>query len=582
MDAIRLTDLIDGDILQKMQDSFAAALRLRVLTRDAAGRPVTRPSEPTRIAELIDCATLRDECGPPLTPEDAKKWLDSGDGPLALVRVVEPIGVEGACLGSIEITVLLARGSLAPACLSRLQDEAGHNPEELLALLAERATWTPERLDSVHDMLRSIAGLLSDMCQRGYDSNRRLRELSTLYDVSTMLTRTMDLQQRLDILTRVTTRTLGVKGCLIRLLDEANGELLVKSVYNLSQRYLEKGPVNLADSAVDQEAIAGHTITIPDVTRDPRTLYPRETAAEGLVSMLCVSLRSRGHDIGTIRVYTGQPHEFADDEVRLFQAIANQAAVAIENAAFYDEALRAQALDKEMAAAAQVQRHLLPEAAPKIPGFDIASRYVPFELVGGDFFDFVPIQDKHLGIAIADVSGKGVPGAILMAATRAVLRGHIETVYKAGDIVAQANRSLCRDIAEEQFVTLFYGALDTVTRRFTYCNAGHSPPLLFRDGEHCELVEGGLILGVLPDADYDESQFHLSRGDVLLFYTDGLTETMNPEHGTFGRQRVIDAVAGRLAGPAEQILDRVWHAVRDFARGAPPRDDFTIIVLKVL
>jgi sigma-B regulation protein RsbU (phosphoserine phosphatase) len=392
----------------------------------------------------------------------------------------------------------------------------------------------------------------------------------------------MDLQGRLDLLTRITTEALGVKGCLIRLLDEHNGELNVKSVYNLSRRYLEKGPVNLADSAVDQEALLGRVVYSPDVTRDPRTLYPRESADEGLCSSLCVALRSKGRAIGTIRVYTAQPYEFSEDDLRLFEAIANQAAAALENAALYEEVLRAQALDQELATAAQIQGHLLPATAPVLPGFDIAFRYVPFGTVGGDFFDFVPIQNQHLGLVIADVAGKGVPGAILMAATRAILRGHIETVYQARDIVAKTNRSLCRDIGEDQFVTLFYGALDTVSRRLTYCNAGHAAPLIFRDGQHCELVEGGLVLGVDPLAAYEERQFTLHVGDVLVFYTDGLTETPNRAGEPFGRPRIIEGLLPHLAEPAQALLDRMWHALREFASGAPPRDDFTIIVLKVL
>ncbi|MFW6163305.1 MAG: PP2C family protein-serine/threonine phosphatase, partial [Planctomycetota bacterium] len=404
--------------------------------------------------------------------------------------------------------------------------------------------------------------------------------ISTLYDVTTLLTQTLDLQGRLDILTRVATETLGVKGCLIRLIDEATGELVVKAVHNLSQEYLGKGPVNLADSAADQEAILGRTVYIPDVTRDSRTLYPDEAAEEGLASMLCVALRSRGHVIGTIRVYTERPHAFTDDEVRLFQAIANQAAVALENAAFYEDALRAHAFDQELDAAARIQSHLFPSRDPQLDGFDMASRYLPLGSVGGDFYDFVPVRDEHLGIVIGDVAGKGVPAAILMAAARAVLRGHIDTIYAARDIVANTNRSLCRDIAADQFVTLFYGALDTVSRRLTYCNAGHAQPLILRDGQSCELVEGGMALGMDPDAPYEEAQFTLRPADVLIFYTDGLTETANPEREMFGRARIVEAAAPHTDMSAAGLLDHISRAARAFARGAPATDDFTLIVLK--
>jgi sigma-B regulation protein RsbU (phosphoserine phosphatase) len=169
-----------------------------------------------------------------------------------------------------------------------------------------------------------------------------------------------------------------------------------------------------------------------------------------------------------------------------------------------------------------------------------------------------------------------------MAATRAVLRGHIDTIYAARDIVANTNRSLCRDIAADQFVTLFYGALDTASRRLTYCNAGHAQPLIFRDGQSCELAEGGMALGIDPDAPYEEAQFTLHPGDILVFYTDGLTETMNPDDEQFGRERIFAAVAPHAALPAADLLDRISLAARAFARGAPATDDFTLIVLKAL
>ena len=578
----QLTDLIDPAVLQKMQDSFAAATRLHVLTRDAVGREVTEHAHPTPLCDLIDCEALQQTFGTPMNADAARDWQPTAERPLGVVNFVESIGFGGQCFGSIEMIALIGEDAPSREFLATLADGLGVEPDALRRLVAESTATSPEEIDAARELLRSIAGVLSDLCRVSYESDRKVRELSTLSDIATMLTQTMDLQGRLDILTRAATETLGVKGCLIRLLDEDNGELVVKSVHNLSQRYLEKGPVNLSDSAVDQEAILGRVVSVPDVTRDARVFYPGEAAAEGLASMLCVALRSRGRPIGTIRVYTARPHEFIADEVRLFHAIASQAAVAIENAALYEEAVRAQALDKELAAAAQIQGHLLPAADPTLASFDIASRYLPFGTVGGDIYDFVPVEDEHLGLVIADVAGKGVPAAILMAATRAVLRGHIETIYAARDIVAKTNVSLCRDIAADQFVTLFYGALDTVSRRLTYCNAGHSPPLLFRDGEHCELFEGGLPLGFESDAPYAEGQFTLQGGDVVVFYTDGLTETMDPGLEMFGSRRIPAAVLPHLGEPAAVILDRIFHAARDFARGAPAVDDFTLIVLKAL
>ena len=581
MEAFALTDLIDTEVLQKIQDSFAAATHLHALTRDAAGGVVTEHSHPTPLCDLVDCDTLRNVFGDIIDADAARTWEATAEHPLGIANFVEPIEVGGQCIGSIEMIALLSRGELPDAVVGDLGRELHMDAAAARRLVEESTAASPADVDAARDLLRSIASVLSTLCLRNAQVQRQVRELSTLRHVASLLTSTTELQERLDLLTRITTETLGVKGCLIRLLDDDGDELIVKSVHNLSLAYLQKGPVRLADSSVDQEALRVGHVAIPDVVRDSRTIYPSETAAEGLCSMLCVGLRSKGRAIGTLRVYTAQPHEFGEDEVHLLAAIADHAASAIENATLYDRALRAQALDTELATAAEIQRHLLPAGDPAVPGFQLASRYIPYGRVGGDFYDFVPIENQHLGITIADVAGKGVPGAILMAATRAILRGHIDTVFAARDIVAQANLSLCRDIAEDQFVTLFYGALDTVSRRFTYCNAGHVPPLLFRDGQHRELSEGGLVLGVEPGFPYEERQFTFRKGDVIVFLTDGLTETMDPDGNTFGTQRVIEATRPHLGRSARVLLDMIWQAVRDFARGAPARDDFTIIILKV-
>jgi len=168
-----------------------------------------------------------------------------------------------------------------------------------------------------------------------------------------------------------------------------------------------------------------------------------------------------------------------------------------------------QRIEHELSAAAKIQVRLIPREIPQLPAFKIAARNIPSEVVGGDFYDFISLADSHLGIVIADVSGKGIPSALLMASTRASLRAYLEDPHTVKETIARLNHVLYRDIEADQFVTLFYGTLDTQNGTFIYTNAGHNPPILFRNNETSLLDKGGMILGILPESKYEEEEIQL-------------------------------------------------------------------------
>ena len=274
-------------------------------------------------------------------------------------------------------------------------------------------------------------------------------------------------------------------------MDPKSGELVLKASHGLSAEYLGKGPVPIKRSEIDQTAMEGEPVYIRDIAKDPRILYPAEMLREGLRSNLVVGLRVRGKPIGALRIYSEEKRIFHKSEIALAQAIANLSAVAIESAQLYEEALEKDRLEYELGLAAQIQAHLLPEEFPEIEGFDICALNEPCRQVGGDFYDFIPETDgRRLGIVIADVCGKSMGGALLMATARSAVRVQCEHCTTPAEIVTRVNQSLCRDTRPEEFVTMLFAKLDPKTRVLHYTNAGHSRPLLFRGDEI--LAAGGL------------------------------------------------------------------------------------------
>jgi phosphoserine phosphatase RsbU/P len=210
----------------------------------------------------------------------------------------------------------------------------------------------------------------------------------------------------------------------------------------------------------------------------------------------------------------------------------------------------------------------------------VAARYVPSFELGGDFYDFINL-DGHLGVAVCDVSGKGIAASLLMASVRASLRAYAQDVYDIDEIVARVNIALVRDTLTNEFATLFYGVLDPQTRRLTYCNAGHEPPLLLRDGQITRLEVGGTVVGIDPEQEYDKGVVYLQFGDTLLLYTDGLTDAQNFNGEKFGRERINKALRETAKSTAQEAVNHILWEMRRFVGLRSSIDDTTLVVIKV-
>ncbi len=445
--------------------------------------------------------------------------------------------------------------------------------------LIERALGVADQTDPAAAAI--IHELLADLSAQAEDLRHRTGELSAVYNISGLLAGTLDLQGILNKTARMVCEVMKVKACSIRMLDETTGALTVKSVHNLSVKYIAKGPVTVDENPIDREALEGKMVRIADAPSDPRTRYPEEAKDEGIVSGLVCGLIYRGKAVGVVRVYTGEPHTFTTFEEALLRGVASQAAAAIVNARLLAETLEAERYARQIAYAGQVQRRMIPAQPPAHPRVEIGAIYRPTYEVGGDFYDFIQLPKGNLGVGIADVSGKGVPASLLMASIRSAMRVYAYFMYDIDRILAEVNKHLCRETTTGEFATVFYGVITPDARRFTYCNAGHDPPLLLREGRITYLGTGGMVVGVDPAATFAREVVALQPGDVLLLYTDGMVEALNFTDERFGRERLAQSLTRYADQTAQLIAHNILWDLRRFRGLADRTDDLTMVALKI-
>ena len=260
-------------------------------------------------------------------------------------------------------------------------------------------------------------------------------------------------------------------------------------------------------------------------------------------------------------------------------AFAIEAAAAIESARLYRESAEKKRLEGELQLAAEIQRALLPEACQSGSHYEVASNSIPCRAIGGDFYDYFTLADGAFGFTLGDVAGKGPSAALLTAMIQGIFSAHVGTAGSAAELMVLANHGLLRRAIQSRFATVVYGAL-APDGRLTYCNAGHNPPVLIGRSGIRRLETGGLILGLFPQATYEQETLALEPGDVLVMFTDGVTEALNLAGEEFGEERLLACLdASRQCRPPE-LLDRLLSTVRAFTAGAAQHDDVTALVLR--
>ena len=340
---------------------------------------------------------------------------------------------------------------------------------------------------------------------------------------------------------------------------------------------------SIARRVVDQRV----SVILPNVMEDAALKSQESILSSGIHSALCAPLwytSSRGEEdrvIGLIyldSLISTQP--YTEDDLQILTALSHIAAAKIENVRLLEESLEKQRLDEDMRIAAEIQTSLLPGEAPEIPGYELVGSNSPCRTIGGDYYDFETGDDDELLLALGDVSGKGSGAALLMTVLRAAVRGQW-TEPSVAEAVRRINRTVCQNVPDGKYITFFLARLDPRQHALRYVNAGHNPPQLIRaSGDVEELKDGGMVLGMFEDTPYEEGVVSLGSGDALLIFSDGVTETWNPEDEEFGEERLAQIAKSGADLSAAALQDAILGELETFARGGKATDDRTLIVLR--
>lgn len=460
-----------------------------------------------------------------------------------------------------------------------------HNPD----------TPNPALIDRLAELIAQTA---SEMCDDVAQLRYRVSEVGVLYRLSSQLVRGGRVHDTLKLTLNLALDVLDLDAGAIMLLPEDSealpradleNELERTAAVGLSEEWLDN-PVPLSiDREFDRLCLAGKLVTSEDLSADPRVLVPEQCAQENLVSFIGCGMVFDGQPIGVIRLYSRQRRVFTSAERKLIRSIGESAAAVVEQARLLQMQARQRRTQRALLIAGAVQKRMLPQVIPSFSGIQIAARYQPSQEIGGDFYDLYTVHDK-LGILVGDVVGKGVVAGMLMSAVRATLRAYAELSQDLDLVMQRTNNAVCRDTTVSEFVTIWYGVLCPHTRVLRSVVAGHDVPMLLRRDDQgryspLKLAGEGMVVGVIPDEPYSMNQTQLQDGDVLLVFTDGITDAVDFESNRFGKKRLLDSVQNLLGdapeSSADQILKHVFWSMRQFSGLADQADDETLVVIRI-
>lgn len=429
------------------------------------------------------------------------------------------------------------------------------------------------------DVASEHVGFAVDNALLVQETQRRSLEKGVLLEVAKSVSTPLDLDGVIEAIFKSLREVVSYDAAAIYLVNRSTLALGLVREIGYPQGSEEAFGLQVGQGIVGWVAKTGEPLIVPDVAQDSRYVSARSTTRSELAAPLVVG----GRTIGVFNLESDAVDTYHTGHLELVSAFAAQAAIAIERARLTRELLERRHLEKELAIARDIQLSFLPKNSPKIPGFDLAGAARPHDQVGGDYYDFIPAGETRIGLAIADVSGKGIPAALIMAGFRMSLLAEIRNEFTIRAVLRKVNSLLHESLERNRFVTAFYGVLDIRNRVLIYSNGGHNPPLLRRaDGSIEYLTDGGMALGVLADSVYADRPVHLGSGDLIVMFTDGVSEAESPSGEQFGQLRIEECVERLAAHSSQEIVDGLVQAVLDWTGERGPNDDLTLVVLKRL
>jgi serine phosphatase RsbU (regulator of sigma subunit) len=407
-----------------------------------------------------------------------------------------------------------------------------------------------------------------------------LDKLKAIVEASKKLTSTLDLDELLNVILDVALNELEAERGTVFLLDEEAGEIFSRI---LRGNEIDEIRLPVGDGISGKVAESGETIIIKDAYSDPR-FNPEVDRKSGFRtrSVLCLPLAKDKQILGVIQLLNKKEDYFTQDDADYLSALASHMVIAIENARFHLERLEQERTRKELELAAKIQQRLLPQSTPAISGLQIKTLYTPCHSVGGDLYDFLELPYGRLGIVLTDVAGKGIPAALITSALHAYMHALVETYNEPAEFCTRLNNLLFDSIPAASYATFSFAEYDPERSLLRYCNCGHNPSLFIRGGEPDLLEATGTVLGMFPSMKFKQKELECKNGDILLLYTDGLSEASRGDSNDweeFGVDRLIELCSESSCDP-EKLIEKIHRIVSEFTSFEPLDDDLTILAFQ--
>ena len=411
-------------------------------------------------------------------------------------------------------------------------------------------------------------------------------KLRMLLDITKKISRSLDLQELLHLVMDTLDSLIPYDAAGIYVIEQQKPHapedapcciLRSEAVRGYDIGEMKDLHLEMGQGIIGHVASTGEPVIAPDVRQDPRYLNARHETRSEMVAPIIAN----NEVIGVFDLESDQLNAYTHDDLEILLLLASQVAIIIEKVHAHQQLIEKKRLEGQLEVARQVQLELLPASDPQLEGFDICAYNFPTEEVSGDYYDWVSIYQDQIGLVIADVSGKGVPAALLMAFLRASLRAATHIGYSPHISMAKVNYLLWESIERNQFVTAFYGVLDASNRTLAYANAGHNWPILIdTDGTTRFIDRGGVPLGMFRDTRYYEYYLAIEPGQTLVLYTDGLTEANNANDEEYGRERLAEKASEGRHLSARELITFIHEDVIAWTEGLGATDDITFFIIK--